>query len=84
MTYLQGTYFAADRPASTPTSAMPQYKLTYYDARGEAEVTRWIFAYGGIDYVDDRIKKEDWPERQKSKWLLWSLLEKLEIKSMFA
>ncbi|XP_045104813.1 hematopoietic prostaglandin D synthase-like [Portunus trituberculatus] len=45
---------------------MPQYKLIYFDARGRAELTRWIFAYGGIDYVDERIKKEDWPERKKS------------------
>ncbi|KAG0727561.1 Hematopoietic prostaglandin D synthase [Chionoecetes opilio] len=43
---------------------MPQYTLIYFDARGRAELTRWIFAYGGINYVDDRIKKEDWLERK--------------------
>ncbi|XP_071528345.1 hematopoietic prostaglandin D synthase-like [Panulirus ornatus] len=44
---------------------MPEYKLIYFNSRGRAELTRWIFAYGGIPYTDERIEKVDWPERKK-------------------
>ncbi|XP_066941847.1 hematopoietic prostaglandin D synthase-like [Macrobrachium rosenbergii] len=40
---------------------MPEYKLIYFNSRGRAELTRWIFAYGGIPYTDERLEKEDWP-----------------------
>jgi len=45
---------------------MPQYKLIYFNGMGRAEMTRWLFAYGGIPYTDERIEKEDWPEKKKS------------------
>ncbi|XP_066941846.1 hematopoietic prostaglandin D synthase-like [Macrobrachium rosenbergii] len=40
---------------------MPEYKLIYFNAKGRAELIRWIFAYGGIPYTDERIEKDDWP-----------------------
>jgi len=40
---------------------MPSYKLTYFNLRGRAEVARWILAYAGVEYEDNRITKEDWP-----------------------
>lgn len=43
----------------------PTYKLIYFDARGRAEHIRYIFAYVGIDFVDERIPKESWPELKK-------------------
>ncbi|KAK8733564.1 hypothetical protein OTU49_006359 [Cherax quadricarinatus] len=45
---------------------MPEYKLIYFNARGRAELARWIFAYGGIPYTDERIEKADWPDKKKS------------------
>lgn len=45
----------------------PHYKLIYFNARGRAEHIRYIFAHAGIDYVDERISKERWPELKKSK-----------------
>ena len=46
---------------------MPKYTLTYFDGRGRAEITRMIFAQGGVDYVDNRIQREDWPKLKPSK-----------------
>ncbi|XP_006112012.1 hematopoietic prostaglandin D synthase [Pelodiscus sinensis] len=39
---------------------MPRYKLVYFDVRGRAEISRYLFAYSGIKYEDHRIKLEDW------------------------
>ncbi|KAK7066435.1 hypothetical protein SK128_013772 [Halocaridina rubra] len=43
---------------------MPEYKLIYFNARGRAELTRWLFAYGGVNYVDERITREEWPDKK--------------------
>lgn len=45
---------------------MPEYKLIYFNGMGRAELTRWLLAYGDISYTDERINKEDWPEKKKS------------------
>ena len=41
---------------------MPTYKLTYFDARGRAEVIRLIFAQAGVEYEDNRLTSEQWAE----------------------
>nr|XP_008520565.1 PREDICTED: hematopoietic prostaglandin D synthase isoform X2 [Equus przewalskii] len=41
---------------------MPNYKLTYFNMRGRAEIIRYIFAYLDIKYEDHRIEQADWPE----------------------
>lgn len=46
----------------------PRYKLIYFNARGRAEHIRYIFAYAGIDYVDERIPNDRWPELKKCEW----------------
>ncbi|KAG7170368.1 Hematopoietic prostaglandin D synthase-like 1 [Homarus americanus] len=45
---------------------MPEYKLVYFNAKGRAELTRWILAYGGTAYTDERVELENWPERKKT------------------
>uniref|UniRef100_A0A4X1UBQ0 Hematopoietic prostaglandin D synthase n=2 Tax=Sus scrofa TaxID=9823 RepID=A0A4X1UBQ0_PIG len=41
---------------------MPNYKLTYFNMRGRAEIIRYIFAYLDIKYEDHRIEQADWPQ----------------------
>lgn len=46
--------------------AQPQLTLTYFDGTGRAELTRLIFAFGGIAFQDERVKKEDFPALKPS------------------
>lgn len=46
----------------------PRYKLIYFNARGRAEHIRYIFAYAGVDYIDERITNDCWPELKKCKY----------------
>ncbi|XP_076659485.1 glutathione S-transferase-like isoform X2 [Halictus rubicundus] len=55
----------------------PSYKLIYFNARGRAEHIRYIFAYTGIDYVDERIPKDSRQELKKS--MPYGMLPVLEI-----
>lgn len=55
----------------------PQYKLIYFNARGRAEHIRFIFAYAGIDYEDERIPREKWPEMKRK--MPFGMLPVLEI-----
>ncbi|XP_039272834.1 hematopoietic prostaglandin D synthase-like [Styela clava] len=44
---------------------MPSYKLFYFNVRGRAEISRWMFAQAGVKYEDIRIGSETWPEKKK-------------------
>jgi len=39
---------------------MPTYKLTYFNARGRAEIIRLIFAAAGEKYEDIRLDNDQW------------------------
>ncbi|OXB68590.1 hypothetical protein ASZ78_014369 [Callipepla squamata] len=45
---------------------MPNYKLTYFNLRGRAEISRYLFAYSGIKYEDHRLEAADWPKIKPS------------------
>ncbi|XP_017881708.1 glutathione S-transferase-like [Ceratina calcarata] len=59
------------------SEGQPTYKLIYFNVRGRAEHIRYIFAYAGVDYVDERIPVERWPELKKS--MPYGMLPVLEI-----
>ena len=44
---------------------MPEYKVTYFDGRGRAELTRLVFAAVGEKYTDERIS--DWPKGKEGR-----------------
>lgn len=43
---------------------MPNYKLTYFDFRGRAEIIRYLFAFTNTEYEDHRIEFKDWPSHK--------------------
>ncbi len=45
---------------------MPSYKLTYFPARGRAEISRFIFKQAEVDFEDVRIGGEDWAKLKPS------------------
>nr|QFU14645.1 glutathione S-transferase GSTs7 [Dendroctonus armandi] len=38
----------------------PKYKLTYFDFTGLGESIRFLFSYGGIEFIDNRVSRADW------------------------
>ena len=45
----------------------PKYKLTYFNIRARAEMTRLLFAAANVPYEDVRFEFKDWPELKPSK-----------------
>merc|ERR1719369_1946186 len=45
---------------------MSDIKLTYFNLRGRAELSRLILAQAGVEYEDCRIAREDWAELKTS------------------
>jgi glutathione S-transferase len=39
---------------------MATYKLTYFNGKGRAEISRLVFAAAGKSYEDKRITSADW------------------------
>lgn len=47
-------------------SVMAEYKLTYLNYRGRAELIRFILSQAGVEFEDCRIAPEQWPEHRPS------------------
>ena len=39
---------------------MPTFKVTYFDARGFAELSRLLLAYNGAEWEDERVTMDQW------------------------
>uniref|UniRef100_A0A1B0GKQ7 GST N-terminal domain-containing protein n=1 Tax=Lutzomyia longipalpis TaxID=7200 RepID=A0A1B0GKQ7_LUTLO len=40
---------------------MPNYKVIYFNVKALAEPLRFLLAYGGIEFEDLRVSREEWP-----------------------
>ena len=58
---------------------MPTYKLIYFNARGGAELARFIFAQAGVKYEDVRVERENWPALKPT--MPFEVLPVLEVDS---
>lgn len=46
---------------------MPQFKLTYFDGPGRAELIRLIFAAAKVDFEDHRFGFDEWAKIKPGK-----------------
>ena len=44
-----------------------KYKLTYFNAKGRAEMTRLLFAAKGVEFEDCRLNSEEWAKLKPGK-----------------
>ena len=42
--------------------------FSYFDVYGRGEPGRMMLAHAKVDYIDDRIANEDWPDLKKTKF----------------
>ena len=56
---------------------MPTYKLIYFNGRGFAEQSRFVFAQAGVKYEDVRTEREQWPSLKPS--MPYGMLPVLEV-----
>ncbi|KAE9548931.1 hypothetical protein FO519_007858 [Halicephalobus sp. NKZ332] len=59
---LEGTQFTIPRSLSESTT--PRFKLTFFPAKGMAEVIRLTLAYAGEPFIDNRIGFPEWEKRK--------------------
>ena len=43
------------------------YKINYFTFKGLGEPVRFMLAYGNVEFVDNRVEWEDWPNLKPSK-----------------
>lgn len=59
------------RPAApTGPSENPAFSLFYFNLKALAEPIRFLFAYGGQEYEDVRVTRDEWPALKPSKHLI--------------
>ncbi|KAI9582958.1 glutathione S-transferase isoform X2 [Glossina fuscipes] len=52
----------AGAPPAEPTEPVKHtYTLFYFNVKALAEPLRYLFAYGGIEYEDVRVTRDEWP-----------------------
>ncbi|XP_055372886.1 glutathione S-transferase isoform X2 [Condylostylus longicornis] len=52
----------AEAPPPVPWDQLPHtYTLFYFNVKALAEPLRYLFAFGGIEYEDVRVTRDEWP-----------------------
>lgn len=44
------------------------YKVNYFTFKGLGEPVRFMLAYGNVEFVDNRVEWEDWPNLKPCKF----------------
>lgn len=60
-------------PAEPAEPIKHSYTLFYFNVKALAEPLRYLFAYGGIEYEDVRVTRDEWPALKPSKSIRLSL-----------
>lgn len=68
-------YFSAP-PVPVGPSENPTFTLFYFNVKALAEPIRFLFAYGGVEYEDVRVTRDEWPALKPSKlaetkYIIW-------------
>lgn len=45
---------------------MTKYKVRYFNVMGLGEPIRFLLSYGGVDFEDIRIDRDEWPKIKPS------------------
>lgn len=57
---------AEGAPAEPTEPIKHTYTLFYFNVKALAEPLRYLFAYGGIEYEDVRVTRDEWPALKPS------------------
>ena len=58
---------------------MSQMKLTYFNLKGRAELSRLILAEAGVDYEDCRLERDEWAQFKERSFAPFGQLPVLEV-----
>ena len=59
---METEYIICSIPESMSTQ--PKYKLTFFPAKGLAEISRLILVYAGEPFIDNRLSCKKWKEKE--------------------
>lgn len=63
---VEGAEGAEGQPAEPAEPVKHTYTLFYFNVKALAEPLRYLFAYGGIEYEDVRVTRDEWPALKPS------------------
>lgn len=65
--YLYNVYIFRAPAAPVGPSENPTFTLFYFNIKALAEPVRYLFAYGGQEYEDVRVTRDEWPALKPSR-----------------
>jgi len=57
----------------------PKYKLTYFNGKGLAEISRLLFHAAGVEFVDHRVEQDEWKTGVLKAASPWGQMPILEV-----